>query len=94
MKDIKVKLISYDYHRNGCCGAPFHVAIFDAMEGDDTTRMVGVVFDQDAHVAVFDLAKLAAGDIAFGSNSYRGDWYEKPLREAIKAAEDQEEKQK
>ena len=34
--------------------------------------------------AVLDVAKLAAGDIAFGSNSWRGDNYEANLRKAIK----------
>ena len=44
---------------------------------------VGIVFDEPAHCAVLDVAKLAAGDIAFGSNSWRGDEYEPELRRAI-----------
>ena len=32
---------------------------------------------------MLDVAKLAAGDIAFGSNSWRGDQYEPDLRKAI-----------
>ena len=35
---------------------------------------------QPYHCAVLDVAKLAAGDIAFGSNSWRGDQYEPHLR--------------
>ena len=67
-------------HRNGISGAPFHVMIFrDPGEG----RMVGIVFDEPHHVAVFNLDKLANGDIAFGSNSWRGDQYEPALRRAI-----------
>lgn len=68
------------YHRNGISGSPFHVLIFqDASQG----RMVGIVFEQKHHVAVFNLDKLAFGDIAFGSNSFRGDHYEPHLRNAI-----------
>jgi hypothetical protein len=36
---------------------------------------------------VLDVAKLAQGDIAFGSNSWRGDHYEPHLRKAILARE-------
>jgi hypothetical protein len=67
-------------HRNGISGAPFDVVLFrDADEG----RMLGVVFDAEYHVAVFNLDKLAQGDIAFGSNSWRGDRYEPALRRLI-----------
>jgi hypothetical protein len=86
--DIKVKLLSHAHHRNGICGAPFEVCIFDSIEGKDATRMVGMLFEDKGQVAVFDLAKLAAGDVAFSSNSWRGDEFEKPLRDALR---DQEE---
>lgn len=67
-------------HRNGICGAPFDVVLFrDPNEG----RMLGVVFEQPYHVAVFNLDKLALGNIAFGVNSWRGDVYEPFLRQAI-----------
>ena len=85
---IKVKLLSHAHHRNGISGAPFEVCLFDATEQGDTTTMVGILFDDvKGAVAVFDLAKLAAGDIAFGSNSWRGDEYEKPLRDALRDQE-------
>lgn len=68
------------HHRNGIAGSPFHVLIFsDQADG----RMVGVVFGQESHVAVLQLSKLSAGDITFGSNSWRGDRYEPFLRQAI-----------
>lgn len=57
--------------------------------------MLGVVFDEPYHVAVFNLSKLALGNIAFGVNSWRGDVYEPLLRRAIAnaatTAEDSEE---
>ena len=45
--------------------------------------MLGIVFDEQHHVAVFNLDKLALGNIAFGVNSWRGDQYEPHLRKAI-----------
>jgi hypothetical protein len=79
---MKLNVIAIDFHRNGIGGAPFHVVLFedDVLEA---TRKLGIVFDSPDHVAVFDTAKLAAGDIAFGSNSWRGDQYESGLRLAI-----------
>jgi hypothetical protein len=69
------------HHRNGICGAPFDVLLF--REGE--SRMIGIVFERESYCAVFDIAKLAAGDIAFGSNSWRGDKYEEALRTCIKS---------
>ncbi|QVL31639.1 hypothetical protein KIH39_22775 [Telmatocola sphagniphila] len=56
-------LESLQYHRNGISGAPFHVLIF---RDPDEGRMLGIVFEQSHHVAVFNLDKLALGNIAFG----------------------------
>ena len=77
---MQLHIENIQHHRNGICGAPFHVLIFrDPNEG----RMVGIVFDEAHHVAVFNLDKLAIGNIAFGVNSWRGDHYEPHLRKAI-----------
>jgi hypothetical protein len=84
LKRIKVRAL--DYHRNGVGGAPFYVALFDEGEDaypDDDGRKVAVVFAEPWHTAVLDVAKLAAGEIRFGSNSWRGDEYEPHLRRAI-----------
>jgi hypothetical protein len=80
---MKLKIIDVAFHRNGICGAPFHVVLFDD-RGNDGRRMMAIVFDERAHCAVLDIALLHAGDIAFGSNSFRGDNYEPYLRLAIK----------
>ena len=69
-------------HRNGVSGAPFHVALF---RDEDERLMLGVAFDEPTYVAVLDLQELAAGNIAFGSNSWRGDRYEPALRQAVMA---------
>lgn len=70
-----------EYHRNGICGAPFHAILF---HDHDVGRMVGIVFDEPYHVAVLNIDKLFLGDIAFGSNSWRGNRYEPLLRETIR----------
>ena len=51
--------------------------------GPERSRKIGILFEQPHHCAVLDVAKLAQGDIAFGSNSWRGDEYEPHLRKAI-----------
>jgi hypothetical protein len=82
-----IRVYAVDRHRNGIAGEPFHVAIFDedkAAHAEDQGRKVGIVFDESGYCAVLDIAKLAAGDIAFGTNSWRGDAYEPLLRKAIR----------
>ena len=80
---MKLKILSIARHRNGVGGAPFDVALFKE-RGRDGSRKVGILFDEPYHCAILDVAKLAAGDIAFGSNSWRGsDDYEPHLRQAI-----------
>ena len=80
---MKSNIIRIDHHRNGIGGTPFHVVLFDD-SGPETSRKVGIVFAEPHHCAVLDIARLAAGDTAFGSNSWRGDVYEPHLREAIR----------
>ena len=84
---MKIHIELIQYHRNGISGAPFHVLIF---RDPDEGRMLGIVFDEKCHVAVFNLDKLALGNIAFGVNSWRGDQYEPHLRSAISASQTQE----
>ena len=79
---MKLKIIDIASHRNGIPGAPFHVVLF-ADEGPNRSRKVAILFEEQHHCAVLDVAKLVAGDIAFGSNSWRGDNYEPTLRAAI-----------
>ena len=80
---MKTNVVHIAHHRNGMCGEPFHVVLFEDNPGPEASRKVGIVFDAPHHVAVLDIAKLAAGDIAFMSNSWRGDVYEPHLRNAI-----------
>lgn len=77
---MKVDILQYAHHRNGICGAPFDVLLFRFPDG---ANMLGIVFEEPYHVAVLDVDKLAQGDIAFMSNSWRGDVFEPHLREGI-----------
>ena len=89
-RDVITKAAGYqttDHHRNGVCGAPFHVVLFDDT-GDENTRKVGILFEEPFHCAVLDVAKLAQGLIAFGVNSYRGDVFEAALRNTLKSNPD------
>ena len=76
---------SVDRHRNGMGGKPFSIVKFSYLEpgSEEEQQMVAMVFDEPGAIAVFDQDKLAAGDTSFGSNSWRGDRFEKPLREHI-----------
>ena len=78
---IKVKKV--ESHGNGISGEPFHVVMFEDPGYSDLGDMVGFVFESEGHVAVMNVGKLAQGDIGFGSNSWRGDHYERTLRRAI-----------
>jgi hypothetical protein len=85
---MSIVIESIAYHRNGISGAPFHVILFhDPTEG----KMLGIVFPEKYHVAVLQCEKLAAGNITFGQNSWRGDVYDPSLRRAIEAHLQKEE---
>lgn len=91
MSDPKIKIVEIARHRNGVCGAPFWAVLFDDAEHG---RMVATVFDtgndtakDNGYCAVYSVAELAAGNIAFAmGNSWRGDHYEHLLRRAILAS--------
>ena len=78
---MKLKIIASARHRNGIAGAPFDVVLFQVQRERDAK--VGILFDEPGCCAVLDVTMLAAGDIAFGSNSWRGDEYERDLRRAL-----------
>jgi hypothetical protein len=80
---MKLRIIAIAHHRNGVGGTPFDVLLFKD-RGPQGSRKVAILFEEPRCCAVLDVDKLAAGDIAFGSNSWRGDEYESHLREAIR----------
>ena len=92
----RIRVIDIASHRNGICGPPFHTVLFTEPKEEGVTApamstKVAVVFDAAHHCAVLDIDKLTRFDIAFGSNSWRGDTYEPILRTHIAQFEKAEE---
>ena len=79
---MKITIHNLDHHRNGICGAPFDIFLFEDSESRGKQK-IAILFEAEYHCAVLDIAQLAKGDIAFGSNSWRGDKYEPHLRAAL-----------
>lgn len=73
---MKIKLLSAEWHRNGISGEPFITGLFTDEDGH--TKMF--VDFGEMRFAVLQVDKLAEGDIAFGSNSWRGDYYVNEIR--------------
>jgi hypothetical protein len=78
---MKLKILDTSHHRNGVAGTPFDVSLFKVKR--EPGVKVGILFDDPGACAILDVTMLAAGDIAFGSNSWRGDEFEPALRQAI-----------
>ena len=79
---MKITIQNLAHHRNGIGGAPFDVFLFEDPKSKGGQKL-GILFEAESHCAVLDIALLAAGDIAFGSNSWRGDTFEPHLRAAL-----------
>ena len=84
-------LESVDCHRNSVSGQGFHVVKF---RDDDNGPMVAVVFPyrsrggwnnrDNCRIAVFNRDKCAADEWGFGRNSWRGDYYEAFVLDAVR----------
>lgn len=86
MRIKNLELKSIDYHRNGISGVGFHVAVFvdHNPNGDGKSyTMLGVLFDNDdeCYCCAFNLELLAKENVAFGDNSFRGDYYVDMMRQ-------------
>lgn len=71
-----------DYHRNGITGNGFDIITFN----EGKKQMVAILFEEKGNCAVFDRNLLGKGIIAFGENSFRAEYYEDDLRQAIKSS--------
>jgi hypothetical protein len=80
---LDIDVTDVAYHRNGVGGNGFHVVLFTDPEIPGHT-FVATVFEEPHSIAVLATNLLAVGDVAFGSNSWRGDNYERDCREAIR----------
>ena len=84
---------SFERHRNGICGYPFHVGLITDEDGsrkvfvhfEETEREVEEHGCQNPRTAILDIAKLEDGVIDFGINSYRGDHYTDKIEAHIKS---------
>lgn len=86
-KDAKVTSIAY--HRNGCSGRGFYVALVEAKMDDGKHRFLVSRFpkmedeEDDSAISAIDVDMAARGDIEFGSNSWRGDTFLEVMDAAI-----------
>ena len=80
-----MKIQKSAYHRNGVSGEGFNVLTFNWSDEAKTNRhMVAVVFEGQGQCAVLDIDELVEDNIEFAQgNSWRGDHFERELREAI-----------
>ena len=77
------------YHRNGVGGHGFHVVLFRASTDGKERNMVAVCFDERPEcTAVLDVDLVAAGNVAMGENSWRGDVWADELAPLLKAHEE------
>ncbi len=92
------KILGVTYHRNGICGEPFHLVLFDSTEGEKTllgilpasTGEQGRCFVLEPAAISTDLAARKIEACAFGAGSFRGDNFERELRQAVSAWEKKE----
>lgn len=76
MDDINAQVEKHAHHRNGISGAPFDIILFK----EDNRKMIGIVFEEEGHVAALDRDLLSKDIIEFTKNSWRGDRFEPILR--------------
>jgi len=80
-KDVgRIKIHAIHYHRNGITGESFHTVRFTSPAGE----LVAVVFEARMHTAIIDPM--------FPSERFRGDDFDKHMREAIKQWEGADER--
>jgi hypothetical protein len=80
-----VKIISTSHHRNGISGVPFDVTLFQCPKYG---RFIAFDFADNGGFGMVNIDQAAKGDIAFGSNSWRGDHYQEAVRAAAAKVKD------
>ena len=87
---MKIKPLKVAYHRNGVCGEPFHIVLFDKEEDGQIDRMIAIRFQDDKNdgfknprIAVLNVSLLNDSVIEFGENSFRGDHFASDIDQAI-----------
>ena len=97
MENVK-RIIGVAHHRNCISGDPFYAVLFEDLDG---VKLVGCVAEDeyktfrqkgsskglDLRCYVLGVEALSLDDIAFGSNSYRGDHFFADICQAIEGWE-------
>ncbi len=82
-KSDPIEVISIDHHHNGIGGNSFYAVIFKTPDIPDDT-MLGIVFAGYGNSAVIGLGMAYEHNtVAFGTNSYRYEFFEGVLYDAI-----------
>lgn len=74
--------ITTSHHRNGITSAPFYVGIVEEEVNGEKKNLFIVQFDED-RTAVFDFDLLKKANIAFGENSWRGDYFAEAFAKVV-----------
>ena len=81
---MNIKIVKASFHRNGISGAGFTCILFEA-PSETNDLMMATLFDDVGYCAVYSVPMLANQNIGFAmGNSWRGDFFEYDLREALK----------
>jgi len=85
LENEKLRIIrNIEFHRNGISGVGFYIVLFyEIDENNNKKEMIAIVFKTEKHVAIFNKELLNKNVIKFKINSFRGDLFEKGLREDI-----------
>ncbi len=77
----EIKVIETHYHRNGITGNGFRMVKIKVKNGRQWDMMLAVVFPEPGNCAVLDFESVKQENI---TNCFRGDEFEKNLREYLK----------
>lgn len=80
----KLKIQEIQFHRNGVSGSGFHAVRFAVTTGpaEEHGNFLATVFEGPGDIAVINLDKISEYGVSLG-NKWRGDHYERAIREAI-----------
>lgn len=78
---MRVQITAAMFHRNGISGEPFYQIFFRFTDTGNSNRpMIATLFRTPLYCAVLDHAGIAEGETG---QAWRGDNFEKPLRDAL-----------
>jgi hypothetical protein len=83
IQDVEIQEISF--HRNGIAGEGFYAIRFRwAEDGGEKENFLATLFDAEGYCAVIGLDRIGTHGVGFTyGNSWRGDYFEDALRQAV-----------